>query len=122
VILDEIGLTAALNEHPPLSKSRWESRSAIALRAKPPARSDLPTLLPREALNGGAAFEIRPRRDAALPEAVVPKWRQRRRFGDIEQGRGMGLVTMRERVLVKAVELLAREGGGALVRLTVPAA
>jgi signal transduction histidine kinase len=43
-------------------------------------------------------------------------------FGDIGQGRGMGLVTMRERaVLVNGhLELLAREGGGALVRLTVP--
>jgi signal transduction histidine kinase len=43
-------------------------------------------------------------------------------FGNGKEGQGMGLVSMRERAeLVDGrVEFVDREGGGVLVRLTVP--
>lgn len=58
-----------------------------------------------------------------LPESVVLEVEDDGvGFGGIQETRGMGLVSMRERAeLVNGrIEFLARNGGGALVRLTVP--
>jgi signal transduction histidine kinase len=57
-----------------------------------------------------------------LPDSVVLEVEDEGVGFGAGDGKGMGLVSMRERAeLVNGqVEFLAREGGGALVRLTVP--
>jgi signal transduction histidine kinase len=58
-----------------------------------------------------------------LPQAVVLEVEDRGIGFGKREGKGMGLISMRERAELVAgqVEFLQADGGGALIRLTVPA-
>jgi signal transduction histidine kinase len=130
VILEEIGLEAALNEHLPL----FERQMGIRIRyrsegeAAPLDRTvsiHLYRVL-QEALNNVARHSKSAQaavRLRYLSKAVVLEVEDEGiGFGNVGQSRGMGLVGMRERAMLMngSLELLDRDGGGALVRLTVP--
>jgi len=129
VALDEAGFESALDAYLP----RFEKQTGIVTRCQKEGVSrevdrGLAIHLYRvmqEALNNvarhskssTAAVRLR-----FLPEAVVLEVEDRGvGFGNRER-QGMGLVSMRERaeMINGRVEFLDREGGGALVRLTVP--
>jgi signal transduction histidine kinase len=79
----------------------------------------------QEALNNVARHSKSPSavvRLRFLPEGVVLEVEDRGMGFGNREGRGMGLISMRERaeMVNGRVEFLDREGGGALVRLTAP--
>jgi signal transduction histidine kinase len=130
VILEEAGLDAALKTHIPVFEKqtgieiRYEALGTSAPMDQQVAIHVFRVL--QEALNNvarhsksaHAAVRLR-----YLPDAVVLEVEDDGvGFGNTRESHGMGLVSMRERAdLVNGrLELLARDGGGALVRLTVP--
>jgi signal transduction histidine kinase len=131
VILEEIGLEAALNEQLPL----FEKQMGIAIDYKmegdaAPLDRTVSIHLYRvlqEALNNVARHSKSSQASVRLrylaKEVVLEVEDHGVGFGDMgRQGHGMGLISMRERaVLVNGrLDLLPREGGGALVRLAIP--
>jgi signal transduction histidine kinase len=130
VILEEAGLEAALKTHIPVFEKqtgieiRYESLGACAELDQAIAIHLFRVL--QEALNNvarhskstHAAVRLRYMADAVVLEVEDDGVG----FGNLKASHGMGLVSMRERAgLVNGrLELLARDGGGALVRLTVP--
>jgi signal transduction histidine kinase len=129
-ILEEAGLEAALKTHLPV----FEKQTGIEIRyealgtAAPLDRSIAIHVFRvlQEALNNVARHSKSTRAAVRLryqPDEVVLEVEDRGvGFGNRGESHGMGLVSMRERAgLVHGrLELLDRDGGGALVRLTVP--
>jgi signal transduction histidine kinase len=130
VILEEAGLEAALNAHLPL----FEKQMGIEIRYQAEGEG---TALDRnvaihlyrvlqEALNNVARHSRSKHAAVRLryaPDSVVLEIEDDGvGFGKLQPAHGMGLVSMRERAeLVNGrLELLEGNGGGALVRLTVP--
>jgi len=130
VALDETGFESALDTYLP----GFERQTGIRIRyEKAGASREIDRSVAihlyrvmQEALNNIARHSKSPRaavRLSFLPEAVVLEVEDEGvGFGD-RQKQGMGLVSMRERaeMVHGRVEFLDRDGGGALVRLTVPA-
>src|ERR1051326_2215059 len=130
VILEEAGLEATLQAHLPL----FEKQMGIEIRYQsegegPPLDRNAAIHLYRilqEALNNVARHSKSTHAAVRLrysPDSVVLEVEDDGvGFGNVQPTHGMGLVSMRERAeLVKGrLELLERNGGGALVRLTVP--
>jgi len=130
VILEEAGLEAALNTHIPV----FEKQTGIEIRyealgTSAPVDRRIAIHLFRvlqEALNNVARHSKSTHAAVRLryqPDAVVLEVEDHGvGFGNVRESHGMGLVSMRERAdLVHGrLELLDREGGGALVRFTVP--
>jgi len=129
--LEELGLESALDQYLP----DFERQTGIAIRYEKTGTSrevdrsvgiHLYRVL-QEALNNIARHSKSPRASVRLrflPNTVVLEVEDEGvGFGNREKP-GMGLVSMRERaeMLNGRVEFLDRDGGGALVRLTVPAA
>jgi signal transduction histidine kinase len=130
VVLDETGLESALDVYLP----GFEKQTGIEIRYEKtgPSREidrnvaiHLYRVL-QESLSNIARHSQSPRalvRLRFLPDTVVLEVEDEGvGFGNGKEGRGMGLVSMRERAeLVNGrVEFIGREGGGVLVRLTVP--
>src|SRR5207247_750603 len=130
VILEEAGLEAALHAHLPV----FEKQMGIEIQYQtqgegPPLERNVAIHLYRvlqEALNNVARHSKSTHAAVRLrygTEAVVLEVEDEGvGLGNSQQTHGMGLVSMRERAeLVNGrLELLERNGGGALVRLTVP--
>jgi signal transduction histidine kinase len=130
VILEEAGLEAALKTHIPV----FEKQTGIEIRyealgTSAPVDRRIAIHLFRvlqEALNNVARHSKSTHAAVRLryqPDAVVLEVEDHGvGFGNVRESHGMGLVSMRERAdLVHGrLELLDREGGGALVRFTVP--
>jgi signal transduction histidine kinase len=130
VVLDEAGLESALDVYLP----GFEKQTGIEIRYEKtgPSREidrnvaiHLYRVL-QEALSNIARHSQSPRalvRLRFLPDTVVLEVEDEGiGFGGGKERQGMGLVSMRERAeLVNGrVEFIDREGGGVLVRLTVP--
>ena len=129
VVLDDAGFEGAVDAYLP----RYEKQTGIAIdyRKTGTAREldrgiaiHLYRVL-QEALNNVARHsksKTAAVRLSFLPDSVVLEVEDEGVGFGAGDGKGMGLVSMRERAeLVNGqVEFLAREGGGALVRLTVP--
>jgi signal transduction histidine kinase len=130
VVLDEAGLESALDVYLP----GFEKQTGIEIRYEKtgPSREidrnvaiHLYRVL-QESLSNIARHSQSPRAHVRLhflPDTVVLEVEDEGvGFGNGKEGQGMGLVTMRERAeLVNGrVEFIDREGGGVLVRLTVP--
>ena len=131
VVLDEAGFEGALDAYLP----GFEKQTGIAVHyektgAEPragPRRGHPLYRVMQEALNNVARHsQVDARRRCACAICRTRwcwKWRMTASASAAARGQGMGLVSMRERAeLVNGrVEFLERAGGGALVRLTVPA-
>jgi signal transduction histidine kinase len=130
VVLDDAGLEGALNLYLP----GFEKQTGIAVHYEKDGESravdrDVAIHVYRvmqEALNNVArhskAFEAEVRL-RFRPEALVLEVEDHGvGFGPAKEGRGMGLISMRERAeLVNGtMEFVKHNGGGTLVRLTVP--
>lgn len=130
VILEEVGLEAALNEHLPLFEKQMGIKIRYETRGEPMPLDGTVTIqlyrVLQEALNNVARHskseQAAVRLTYALDSVTLEVEDSGIGFGHTQNRRGMGLVSMRERAeLVNGrLELLARDGGGALVRLTVP--
>jgi signal transduction histidine kinase len=130
VMLEEAGLEAALNEHLPLFEKQMGIEIQYQTQGDPlPLDRDVTIHLYRvlqEALNNVARHSKSQHAAVRLrytPGSVMLEVEDDGvGFGATQNSHGMGLVSMRERAeLVHGrLELLGREGGGALVRLTVP--
>jgi signal transduction histidine kinase len=129
VVLDDAGFEGAVDAYLP----RYEKQTGISIQyRKTGAGRDLDRGIAihlyrvlQEALNNVARHsrsKTAAVRLSFLPDSVVLEVEDEGVGFGSGDGRGMGLVSMRERAeLVNGrVEFLAREGGGALVRLTVP--
>lgn len=130
VVLDDAGLEGALNLYLP----GFEKQTCIAVHYEKEGDSravdrDVAIHVYRvlqEALNNVARHSKSPHADVRLrfrPEALVLEVEDRGvGFGQSNEGRGMGLTSMRERaeLINGKIEFLKQNGGGALVRLTVP--
>ena len=129
VALDEAGFESALDAYLP----RFEKQTGIVTKCEKDGVSrevdrGLAIHLYRvmqEALNNVARHSKSPSavvRLRFLPEGVVLEVEDRGMGFGNREGRGMGLISMRERaeMVNGRVEFLDREGGGALVRLTAP--
>jgi signal transduction histidine kinase len=130
VVLDDAGLEGALNLYLP----GFEKQTGIAVHYEKDGDSrvvdrDVAIHVYRvlqEALNNVARHSKSPQADVRLrfrPEALVLEVEDRGvGFGQSNEGRGMGLTSMRERaeLINGKIEFLEQNGGGALVRLTVP--
>ena len=131
-VLEEIGLEAALRQHLPV----FEKQTGIQMEYEfsdngPPLDQTVAIHVYRvlqEALNNVARHSKATRASVRLRYsaecAVLEVEDGGVGFHGAGRGSGMGLVSMRERAdLVHGrLELLSGKGGGALVRLTVPAA
>jgi len=130
VVLDEAGLESALDVYLP----GFQKQTGIEIRYEKtgPSREidrnvaiHLYRVL-QESLSNIARHSQSPRAHVCLqflPDTVVLEVQDEGvGFGNGREGHGMGLVSMRERAeLVNGrVEFIDREGGGVLVRLTVP--
>jgi signal transduction histidine kinase len=129
VVLDDAGFEGAVDAYLP----RYERQTGIAIRYE---KSGTGRELDRgiaihlyrvlqESLNNVARHsksKTAAVRLSFLPDSVVLEVEDEGVGFGTRDGQGMGLVSMRERAeLVNGqVEFLSREGGGALVRLTVP--
>lgn len=129
VVLDDAGFEGAVDAYLP----RYEKQTGIAIRyEKTGDGRELDRAIAiqlyrvlQEALNNVARHSKSKRaavRLGFLPGSVVLEVEDEGVGFGARNGQGMGLVSMRERAeLVNGrVEFLDREGGGALVRLTVP--
>jgi signal transduction histidine kinase len=129
VVLDDAGFEGAVDAYLP----RYEKQTGIAIHyEKTGAGRELDRGIAihlyrvlQEALNNVARHSKSKTAAVRLsfrPDSVVLEVEDEGVGFGARDGRGMGLVSMRERAeLVNGqVEFLAREGGGALVRLTVP--
>lgn len=131
VILDEIGLESALDQYLPA----FEKQTGIAIQfEKSGAGRELDRGVTihlyrviQEALNNVAKHSRCKRASVRLrylPESVVLEVEDEGVGFDSSQGKGMGLISMRERAeLVKGnLEIEGHGGRGAMVRLSVPTA
>jgi signal transduction histidine kinase len=129
VVLDDAGFEGAVDAYLP----RYEKQTGISIQyRKTGAGRELDRGIAihlyrvlQEALNNVARHsksKTAAVRLSFLPDSVVLEVEDEGVGFGARDGKGMGLVSMRERAeLVNGqVEFLAREGGGALVRLTVP--
>jgi signal transduction histidine kinase len=130
VVLDDAGLEGALNLYLP----GFEKQTGIAIHYEKEGESrevdrDVAIHVYRvlqEALNNVARHAKSPEADVRLrfrPEALVLEVEDHGvGLAQAKEGRGMGLVSMRERAeLVKGtMEFVKQNGGGTLVRFTVP--
>jgi two-component system sensor histidine kinase DegS len=130
VVLDDAGLEGALNLYLP----GFEKQTGIAVHYEKDGDSRVVDRgvaihvyrVLQEALNNVARHSKSPQADVRLrfrPEALVLEVEDRGvGFGQSNEGRGMGLTSMRERaeLINGKIEFLEQNGGGALVRLTVP--
>ncbi len=130
VVLDDAGFEGALSVYLP----GFEKQTGIEIRYQKdgPSRAvdrDVAIHLYRvlqEALNNVARHSKSTHAEVRLryqPETVVLEVEDHGvGFSPVKENRGMGLISMRERAeLVNGrIEFLQRNGGGALVRLTVP--
>jgi signal transduction histidine kinase len=130
VVLDDAGLEGALDLYLP----GFEKQTGIAVRYEKEGESravdrDVAIHVYRvlqEALNNVARHAKASEAEVRLrfrPEALVLEVEDHGvGFGPAKEGRGMGLVSMRERAeLVKGtMEFVKQNGGGTLVRMTVP--
>jgi signal transduction histidine kinase len=130
VILEEAGLEAALHEHLPLFEKQMGIEIRYETHGEPRALDRSVAIhvyrVLQESLNNVARHSRSAHAAVRLrysPEALVLEVEDAGiGFGHLQNSHGMGLISMRERAgLVNGrLELLSREGGGALVRLSVP--
>lgn len=130
VILEEAGLEAAVNMHLPLYQKQTGIQVTYNTSGEAPPMDQRVAIhvyrVLQEALNNIARHSKSARAAVRLqysPDAVVLEVEDAGvGFDDPQEARGMGLVSMRERAeLVNGrLELLKSEGGGVLVRLSVP--
>ena len=130
VVLDETGLDSAIDSYLPM----FEKRTGVAIRyektgEEPPLDREIAIQLYRvlqEALNNVARHARSGHADVRLRvtpvEVVLEVEDEGVGFQKSGNGRGMGLISMKERAeLVNGrIEFLEGRGGGSLVRLTVP--
>jgi signal transduction histidine kinase len=130
VILEESGLDSALEWYLPA----FQTQTGIAVRyERTGAPSDLDPQMAthlyrvlQEALNNVTRHSRSPdatvRLDISRDKVLLEVEDNGVGFGTAESGRGMGMAGMRERaeLIGGVIEFLNRNGGGALVRLTVP--
>jgi signal transduction histidine kinase len=130
VILEEAGLEAAVNTHLPLYQKQTGIQVTYDASGEVPPMDQRVAIhvyrVMQEALNNIARHSKSARAAVRLrysPDAVVLEVEDAGvGFDDLQEAHGMGLVSMRERAeLVNGrLELLKAEGGGVLVRLSVP--
>jgi signal transduction histidine kinase len=131
-VLEEAGLEVALRQHLPVFEKQTGIQIAYESSGSGPELDQTAAIhlyrVLQEALNNVARHSQAARAAVRLrysPECVVLEVEDRGvGFDDAGQAHGMGLVSMRERAeLVHGrLELLSPDGGGLLVRLTVPLA